>query len=122
MALGYALMAVPTRPGSEDIVKLRRFPLWQALALVLVVAPFFISFLLRTLACKALFAYEGIVRGIHPLAADEHLVCLGCHRILLFTGSRLMSVNSLYACTISISNLVRVCGLCDTNRNWRLHV
>jgi hypothetical protein len=28
---------------------------------------------------------------------------LSCHRILLFIGSRLRIVNSLYACTISIS-------------------
>jgi spermidine/putrescine transport system permease protein len=44
-------------------VKLRRFPLWQALALVLVIAPFFISFLLRTLAWKQIFADEGLLVG-----------------------------------------------------------
>lgn len=44
-------------------VKLRRFPLWQALALTLVIAPFFISFLLRTLAWKQIFADEGVVVG-----------------------------------------------------------
>ena len=42
-------------------VALRRYPLWQALALILVIAPFFMSFLLRTLAWKAIFADEGPV-------------------------------------------------------------
>jgi len=42
-------------------VTLRRFPLWQSLTLILVIAPFFISFLLRTLALKAIFADEGPV-------------------------------------------------------------
>ena len=37
-------------------VTLRRYPLWQSLTLILVIAPFFISFLLRTLALKAIFA------------------------------------------------------------------
>lgn len=40
-------------------VKLRRYPLWQALALTLVIAPFFISFLLRTLAWKQILSDEG---------------------------------------------------------------
>lgn len=44
-------------------VTLRRFPLWQSLTLILVIAPFFISFLLRTLAWKAIFADEGPVVG-----------------------------------------------------------
>lgn len=44
-------------------VTLRRFPLWQSLVLILVIAPFFISFLLRTLAWKAIFADEGPVVG-----------------------------------------------------------
>jgi spermidine/putrescine transport system permease protein len=39
-------------------VTLRRFPLVQALALTLVIAPFFISFLLRTLAWKQLLSDE----------------------------------------------------------------
>jgi spermidine/putrescine transport system permease protein len=39
-------------------VTLRRFPLIQALALTLVIAPFFISFLLRTLAWKQLLSDE----------------------------------------------------------------
>ena len=42
-------------------VTLRRFPLWQSLVLILVIAPFFISFLLRTLAWKAIFSDEGPV-------------------------------------------------------------
>lgn len=42
-------------------VKLRRFPLLQALALTLVIAPFFISFLLRTLAWKQILSDEGPV-------------------------------------------------------------
>jgi len=45
-------------------VKLRNYPLWQALALVLVIAPFFISFLLRTLAWKQIFADEGFLLGV----------------------------------------------------------
>jgi len=44
-------------------VTLRRYPLWQSLTLILVIAPFFISFLLRTLALKAIFADEGPVVG-----------------------------------------------------------
>ncbi|WP_167140376.1 ABC transporter permease [Diaminobutyricimonas sp. TR449] len=44
-------------------VNLRRFPLLQALALTLVIAPFFISFLLRTLAWKQIFADEGWLVG-----------------------------------------------------------
>lgn len=44
-------------------ITLRRFPLLQALCLVLVIAPFFISFLLRTLAWKQIFAIEGPVAG-----------------------------------------------------------
>jgi len=42
-------------------VKLRRYPLWQALALTMVIAPFFISFLLRTLAWKQILSDEGPV-------------------------------------------------------------
>ncbi len=49
-------------------VKLRRFPFWQALALILVIAPFFISFLLRTLAWKQIFSDEGaIVTGLQAV-------------------------------------------------------
>lgn len=42
-------------------VTLRPYPLWQSLALVLVIAPFFISFLLRTLAWKQIFSDDGPV-------------------------------------------------------------
>lgn len=45
-------------------ITLRPYPLLQALALVLVIAPFFISFLLRTLAWKQIFATEGPISGI----------------------------------------------------------
>lgn len=41
-------------------VKLRSFPILQGLALVLVIAPFFISFLLRTLAWKQILPSEVI--------------------------------------------------------------
>jgi spermidine/putrescine transport system permease protein len=44
-------------------VRLRGYPLFQALALVLLIAPFFISFLLRTLAWKQIFSDEGFVVG-----------------------------------------------------------
>jgi spermidine/putrescine transport system permease protein len=58
-------------------VTLRRYPLWQALVLILVIAPFFMSFLLRTLAWKAIFADEGPVVGflqnVHILPVDAHL-------------------------------------------------
>ena len=45
-------------------ITLRPYPLLQALALVLVIAPFFISFLLRTLAWKQIFSTEGPVSGV----------------------------------------------------------
>jgi len=49
-------------------VTLRRFPLAQALALTLVIAPFFISFLLRTLAWKQLLSDESwFVSALHGL-------------------------------------------------------
>jgi spermidine/putrescine transport system permease protein len=58
-------------------VVLRKYPLWQALALILVIAPFFMSFLLRTLAWKALFADEGPVvnflQHLNILGANAHL-------------------------------------------------
>ncbi len=58
-------------------VVLRRYPLWQALALILVIAPFFMSFLLRTLAWKALFADEGPIVGflqsLHILGPNAHV-------------------------------------------------
>lgn len=44
-------------------VKMRRYPLLQALSLVLLIAPFFISFLLRTFAWKQVFTPDGFVVG-----------------------------------------------------------
>jgi len=58
-------------------VKARRWPLLQNLLLVLVIAPFFISFLLRTLAWKSLLSDEsGFVTGLKALsllAPDAHV-------------------------------------------------
>jgi spermidine/putrescine transport system permease protein len=58
-------------------VKLRRFPLWQALALTMVIAPFFISFLLRTLAWKQILSDEGPVvtflQALTVLPGDAHI-------------------------------------------------
>lgn len=58
-------------------VTLRRFPLLQALGLTLVIAPFFISFLLRTLAWKQILSDEGMVLGtlksLSVLPADAHV-------------------------------------------------
>ncbi len=42
-------------------VKARRWPILQGFMLVLVIAPFFISFLLRTLAWKAILSDDGVV-------------------------------------------------------------
>ncbi len=57
-------------------VTLRRFPLVQALALTLVIAPFFISFLLRTLAWKQILSDEGPVistlKTLSLLGSDAH--------------------------------------------------
>ena len=59
-------------------VKARRYPLLQALMLTLVIAPFFISFLLRTFAWKQIFSNEsGIVttlQSVGVLASDQYLV------------------------------------------------
>lgn len=66
-SFGYALIATVLAlligyPLAYFIgVKLRRFPLLQALALTLVIAPFFISFLLRTLAWRQILSDEGPV-------------------------------------------------------------
>ncbi|MBC7519088.1 MAG: ABC transporter permease [Microbacteriaceae bacterium] len=58
-------------------VKARPYPLLQNLALILVIAPFFISFLLRTLAWKQLLSDESaIVTGLKALALlapDAHV-------------------------------------------------
>lgn len=57
-------------------VTLRRFPLLQSLALTLVIAPFFISFLLRTLAWKQILSDEGAVistlKALSLLGSDAH--------------------------------------------------
>jgi spermidine/putrescine transport system permease protein len=80
---GYSLVAtvaalVISYPLAYFIgVTLRRFPLWQSLVLILVIAPFFISFLLRTLAWKAVFADEGPVvsflQSIGVLGPEDYL-------------------------------------------------
>jgi spermidine/putrescine transport system permease protein len=58
-------------------VKLRRFPLVQALALTFVIAPFFISFLLRTLAWKQILSDEGplvgALKGLSLMGPDAHI-------------------------------------------------
>ncbi len=57
-------------------VKARRWPLLQNLMLVLVIAPFFISFLLRTLAWKSLLSDESVVitglKALSLMAPDAH--------------------------------------------------
>lgn len=82
-SFGYALIATVLTlligyPLAYFIgVTLRRFPLWQSLALVLVIAPFFISFLLRTLAWKQIFSDEGPVvsalQGLSLLPGDAQI-------------------------------------------------
>lgn len=82
-AFGYAIAAtffalIISYPLAYFIgVKARRWPLLQALMLTLVIAPFFISFLLRTLAWKALMADETpLVMGLKALSIipqDGHL-------------------------------------------------
>jgi spermidine/putrescine transport system permease protein len=67
-------------------VKLRRYPLWQALALTMVIAPFFISFLLRTLAWKQILSDEGPVvtflQALTVLPPDAHIT--GTHVAVIF--------------------------------------
>lgn len=59
-------------------VKARRWPLLQGIMLTLVIAPFFISFLLRTMAWKRMFSNESwIVQSLHTLnllPSDQYLV------------------------------------------------
>ncbi len=59
-------------------VKARRFPLIQGLMLTLVIAPFFISFLLRTFAWKQIFSNESapvhFLQQIGILGANDYLV------------------------------------------------
>ena len=81
-AFGYALAAtffalVISYPLAYFIgVKARRWPLLQALMLTLVIAPFFISFLLRTLAWKQILSDEGPVistlKALSLLGSDAH--------------------------------------------------
>jgi spermidine/putrescine transport system permease protein len=50
-------------------VTLRKYPFWQSMALILVIAPFFISFLLRTLAWKSIFSDDGpVVTALQAVA------------------------------------------------------
>ena len=57
-------------------VKARKWPLLQSLMLVMVIAPFFISFLLRTLAWKQLLSDESFVitslKALSLMAPDAH--------------------------------------------------
>lgn len=59
-------------------VKARKRPLLQALLLTLVIAPFFISFLLRTFAWKQIFANDGFVsdllKNLGLLGQDDFIV------------------------------------------------
>jgi spermidine/putrescine transport system permease protein len=59
-------------------VKARRWPLLQGLMLTLVIAPFFISFLLRTFAWKQIFANEGwvsnLLKTLGILGPDDFIV------------------------------------------------
>ncbi len=62
-------------------VKARRWPLLQNLMLVLVIAPFFISFLLRTLAWKSILSDESFVitslKALSLMAPDAHFTGTG---------------------------------------------
>jgi spermidine/putrescine transport system permease protein len=82
-AFGYAIAAtffalVISYPLAYFIgVKARRWPLLQALMLTLVIAPFFISFLLRTLAWKQLMSDDTplvlALKSLSILPQDGHL-------------------------------------------------
>jgi len=82
-AFGYAIAAtffalLISYPLAYFIgVKARRWPLLQALMLTLVIAPFFISFLLRTLAWKQLMSDDAplvtALKQLTILPADGHL-------------------------------------------------
>jgi spermidine/putrescine transport system permease protein len=81
-SFGYALVAtvlalVVSYPIAYFIgVTTRRWPLLQSIMLVLVIAPFFISFLLRTLAWKQIFSDESFVmsslRALSVIPPDAH--------------------------------------------------
>jgi spermidine/putrescine transport system permease protein len=82
-SFGYALIAtvcalVISYPLAYFIgVKVRRFPLLQNLLMTLVIAPFFISFLLRTLAWKQLLSddswFTTSLKALSILPPDAHL-------------------------------------------------
>lgn len=59
-------------------VKARNKPVLQALLLTLVIAPFFISFLLRTLAWKQIFSNESpvtqVLQALTLLPADQNII------------------------------------------------
>jgi spermidine/putrescine transport system permease protein len=81
-SFGYALIAtvlalLVSYPIAYFIgVTTRRWPLLQSIMLVLVIAPFFISFLLRTLAWKQIFSDESFVmsslRALSVIPLDAH--------------------------------------------------
>ncbi|MRG61477.1 ABC transporter permease subunit [Agromyces sp. CFH 90414] len=81
-SFGYALVATVlalafSYPLAYFIgVTARRWPLLQGLMLVLVIAPFFISFLLRTLAWKQILSDESFIitslKALSLLAPDAH--------------------------------------------------
>ena len=81
-SFGYALVATVlalafSYPLAYFIgVKARRWPLLQSIMLVLVIAPFFISFLLRTLAWKQLLSDESLIitslKALSLMAPDAH--------------------------------------------------
>lgn len=81
-SFGYALIATVlalafSYPLAYFIgVKARRWPLLQSLMLVLVIAPFFISFLLRTLAWKQLLSDESFIitslKSLSLMPQDGH--------------------------------------------------
>ena len=85
-SFGYALIAtiaalLISYPLAYFIgVKARRFPLIQGLMLTLVIAPFFISFLLRTFAWKQIFSNES--PAVHFL---QQVGILGPHDYLVGT-------------------------------------
>jgi spermidine/putrescine transport system permease protein len=67
-------------------VKARNRPVLQALLLTLVIAPFFISFLLRTFAWKQVFAQNGFISGVLRdlgLMADNEFL-LGSSFVVIF--------------------------------------
>jgi spermidine/putrescine transport system permease protein len=67
-------------------VKARNYPILQGLMLTLVIAPFFISFLLRTFAWKEIFGQDSwlstLLRDTSLMAADEFL--LGTPMVVIF--------------------------------------